>query len=315
MPRRLRDVEFSRSETAFHSRGIPRSLRSDRAGRLRRTFSTCNTTGSRDIRWVGSYLNRLPPTAEFRKLAEWFGLLSLFGQRAPDAMAEFLAELRKQTKAADNYHPQVDEHLARLPEEITSGVDAEAIAKAMSESFRQQIAAIGLRESAALLNLSAKSFKALSGEIAATLSPVSQEYKGIASTISAELSQLAASARQVEAHNARLTAQQSASGRMGQSLLALVLFLAGGLCGILLEKRETANLFAGASAQAERIQVSPVQITRVTRSQSSGDSHYATYKTQRRRSIYTIDCICGHQINSETQQIERPFCWRKIALS
>ena len=38
------------------------------------------------------YLNRLPPGDEFRQLAELLGLLSLLGQRIPDALAEFLEE-------------------------------------------------------------------------------------------------------------------------------------------------------------------------------------------------------------------------------
>ena len=51
------------------------------------------------------------------------GLLSLVGQRVPDALGEFLAELRAQTKAAATYHSQVDARLAALPQEIAAGVD------------------------------------------------------------------------------------------------------------------------------------------------------------------------------------------------
>jgi hypothetical protein len=41
-----------------------------------------------------------------------------------------------------------------LPQEIKDGVDPDEIADAMSEHFRQQIAASGLQETAALLNQS-----------------------------------------------------------------------------------------------------------------------------------------------------------------
>ena len=125
-----------------------------------------------------SYVRTLPPTDEFRQLVDMLGLLSLLAQRVPDALAEFLAELREQTKAMGDYHAQVDGRLARLPQEIAQGVDATAIAKAMSESFRQQLAATGLQDTAALLNLSAREIKTLAANIATALKPVTQEYKG-----------------------------------------------------------------------------------------------------------------------------------------
>jgi hypothetical protein len=116
-----------------------------------------------------SYVNSLPPGDELSRLVQLLGLLSVIGQRVPDALAEFFAELREQTKAAGNYHAQVDELLAHLPQEIAAGVDPGAIAKAMSEKFRKQLAATGLQDAATLLNASAKEIKTLSGKIAAAL--------------------------------------------------------------------------------------------------------------------------------------------------
>jgi hypothetical protein len=92
-----------------------------------------------------SYVNSLPPGDELFKVVQLLGLLSLLGQRLPDVLAEFLAELRAQTKAAGSYHDKLDERLARLPDEIAQGVDPSAIAKAMSESFRQQLAGCGCK--------------------------------------------------------------------------------------------------------------------------------------------------------------------------
>ena len=62
-----------------------------------------------------SYVHALPPSDEFRQLVDMLGLLSLLAQRVPDALAEFLAELRAQTTAAGEYHSKLDERLARLP--------------------------------------------------------------------------------------------------------------------------------------------------------------------------------------------------------
>src|SRR5271166_5722236 len=118
-----------------------------------------------------SYVHALPPTDELRQLVDMLGLLSLLAQRVPDALAEFLAELRAQTTAVGEYHTQLDGRLARLPHEIAAGVDASAIAKAMSESFRQQLAATRLQDATALLHLSAKEIKALTANLATAVRP------------------------------------------------------------------------------------------------------------------------------------------------
>ena len=201
-----------------------------------------------------SYFDSLPPGDELFRLAQLLGLLSLLGQRVPEAAAQLLAELREQTKAAGNYHAQVDGRLARLPQEIAQGVDAGAIAKAMSESFRQQLVATGLQETAAILNLAAKEIKPLATNIASALKPVTQEYKGISATISAELGKLTAASRHVQEHNARLILQERSNVWVWQGLLALVLFLVGGLCGIVLEKRQTTDILGGIVTQIEQIQ-------------------------------------------------------------
>ncbi len=69
------------------------------------------------------YLNRLPPGDEFRQLAELLGLLSLLGQRIPDALVEFLEEFRLKTKAEAEYCAKVEARLANLPKEIADGID------------------------------------------------------------------------------------------------------------------------------------------------------------------------------------------------
>jgi hypothetical protein len=204
-----------------------------------------------------SYFDSLPPGDELFRLAQLLGLLSLLGQRVPEAAAELLAELREQTEAAGDYHAQVDGRLARLPQEIAQGVDAGAIAKAMSESFRQQLAATGLQETATLLNLSAKEIKTLAANIASALKPVTQEYKGVSS---AELGKLTAASRQLQEHNARLIVQERANALVRQGLLALVLFLVGGLCGIVLEKRQTTDVLSAFGSQIEQIQTSPAPL-------------------------------------------------------
>ena len=188
-----------------------------------------------------SYFDSLPPGDELFRLAQLLGFLSLLGQRIPEAVSELLAELQEQTKAAANYHAQIGERLARFPREIASGVDANAMAKAMSESFRQQLAASGLENTAMLLRSSLKEIKALSSEIPAALKPVIQEYRGVSTAISRELGTLAVASGRLQQHNAQLIIEERSNAWLRRGLAALLLFLVGGLCGITFEKRQIDN--------------------------------------------------------------------------
>jgi hypothetical protein len=201
-----------------------------------------------------SYFHSLPDHDELFHIVELLGLLSLLGQRLPDALAEFLAELRAQTKVAADYHGILDKRLAGLPLEITAGVNTAAIAKDMGEALRQQLTATGLENAANLLRNSAREITALSTQISATLKPVSQEYKTISSTISVELTKLTNAAGRLESHNAHLFEQERTNSRLWQGMLALVLFLSGGLCGIEMEKRQTADELTGSYSRMERVQ-------------------------------------------------------------
>ncbi len=201
-----------------------------------------------------SYVNELPPGDEFRQLTEMLGLLSLVGQRLPDALAEFLQELRSQTNAAADYHGQVDARLASLPQEIAAGVDPKLIAESMSEIFRQRLRETGLQDTTAHLKLATADLSKLTSELTASLKPAAGEYGGIASALAAETSKLAKTAREVEELNRRLIVQQR-SNRWGmQALAALLIFLVGGLTGIVLEKRQTVDALANIGMQIERVQ-------------------------------------------------------------
>jgi hypothetical protein len=200
-----------------------------------------------------SFVEALPENDELFRIVELLGLLSLVGQRVPVALAELLAELRGQAKAAAHYHGQVDARLAILPQEIAAGVDPGAIAKAMSEVFRQQLSDTGLQDSAALLQAATGSIKSLAFDATASLKPAAQEIRGIASAIANETAKLVTAARKVEEHNERLIMQQR-SNRWGMlALAALVLFLLGGVAGIVVEKRQTTDLLSNVGEQIERM--------------------------------------------------------------
>jgi NTP pyrophosphatase (non-canonical NTP hydrolase) len=84
-----------------------------------------------------SYFDSLPPDDEMFRLARLLGLLTLLGQRIPEAAASLTAEMRTQADAASACYKLLDERLDRLVGEITEVIDASTIARAMTESVRQ----------------------------------------------------------------------------------------------------------------------------------------------------------------------------------
>jgi predicted alpha/beta hydrolase len=107
-------------------------------------------------------------------------------------------------------------------------VDVEAIAKVMSERFRQQIAESGLLEAAAVLR---GEIRGVSQDIAAGLRPVAMEYKTMAATISGELATLAAAARRLQDENALLRVERR-SAAWPWIVVVVLLLLLGVLIGI-----------------------------------------------------------------------------------
>jgi hypothetical protein len=200
------------------------------------------------------YLQALPPEDEFRHLAEIMGLLSLLGQRVPDALAGAMTELRELTDAAGNYHAQVDKRLASLPDEIAAGVDVEAMAEGMAESFRQQLAATGLETTANLLRNSSREITALSGQISASLKPAAQEYKSVTATISSELASLTLASNELRKHNSQLMANERSNNWWLFGFMMLSILLVGIVAGISMEKSGTTEALVNLGTQVERIQ-------------------------------------------------------------
>jgi uncharacterized phage infection (PIP) family protein YhgE len=196
------------------------------------------------------YLQALPPEDEFRHLAEIMGLLTLLGQRVPDALADAMTELRELTTTVSDYHDKVDARLATLPAQITDGVDLAAI----GEAFRQQLANTSLENSAALLRTSSKEITALSDEISKTLKPISREYKTISGTLAGEITKLTTASAELRNQNARLMLEQHSASWWWLVTAALVIFLLGGISGMFLDKQETADALNSMTLQLERLQ-------------------------------------------------------------
>ncbi len=188
-----------------------------------------------------SYFHSLPSNDEMFEFVELLGLLTLLGQRLPDALAESIAEMRTLAKASAEYHAKVDQRLAALPGQIAAGVDVNAIAEAMSEAFRQQLGASGLRDTAALLRASASEITGLGNQMAAALRPATMDYQTVATAITREVHQLTAASTNLRKANAQLIAREKLTHWWWYLMMSSILFLLGILCGIVIEKSQTSD--------------------------------------------------------------------------
>jgi hypothetical protein len=192
-------------------------------------------------------------------VAQLLGFLSLIGGQIPGALDEFLKEFRMRTQATDQHCALVEARLVRLPQEIAAGVDLDRIGQSMGEGFRQQIASVGLESTGALLSSSTQQLTALSEEISAALKLVTHEYEGVSAAISTELGVLTEASCRLREQNAKLIIQERWNGWLWQALLALLLFLFGGLCGLVFEKRHVGDVRGTVGTQMERSQTGKKQ--------------------------------------------------------
>jgi hypothetical protein len=200
-----------------------------------------------------SYVQRLPPSDEFRQLVDLLGLLSILGQHIPDAMAEFLETFREERKAAVEYHALVSELMERLPEEITATVDPVAMGKALGENFRQQIASCGVAEAVQGLTRSLGEVQTVSGKLTAALKPLSEEYSRVGAMTAAEFGKLRAVVRELEQQNAAVITRRRREWTV-EIVFAAVLILVGFVSGIWWQQQKTDVALSNMQAQLERIQ-------------------------------------------------------------
>jgi len=230
---------------------------------------------AQDREWYAalvSYIHTLEPTDELVKIAQLFGFLTLMGHKLPEAIQEKQGELREmllkahaafqeQVKTNAAYHAELNKRLSQLPAEIADGVKPEAIVKAMSESFRQQIQRTGLQETQALLSAAATDLKKTTKALGEAIEPITAQYNDLAYKVerrSADLNtqsnNLVATAQQIQRKNAELVA--AAQNVSWWSILALTVFalMVGGFGGITWEQRHVGELVAALQNQVSELQ-------------------------------------------------------------
>ena len=101
------------------------------------------------------YFRHLRPEDELLRLVEAIGLLALLIREAPHAVARereqmaqlletSLATIHAAGEAGQTYQRQLDKRLKALPADVVAGITPEAIARAITESLRQQFVESGL---------------------------------------------------------------------------------------------------------------------------------------------------------------------------
>ena len=196
-----------------------------------------------------TYLSSLPPGDELRRVAELLGLLSLLGQRLPDALAAAITELRELTERAGDYYGEIDARLAGLPAEIAAGVDVSKVAKDMGELFREQLSSMGFETSAVLLRSTAAEMTALAGHLSTSLKPIAQDFKSVAGSIANGVSTLSAHSRSLESRGNQSVESERPQSWRWYFVVLLAVFLAGGFCGVVFEKAQTADVLDRLSTQ------------------------------------------------------------------
>jgi len=196
-----------------------------------------------------TYLSSLPPGDELRRVAELMGLLSLLGQRLPDALAAAITELRELTERAGDYYGEIDARLAGLPAEIAAGVDVSKVAKDMGELFRQQLSSMGFETSAVLLRSTAAEMTALAGHLSTSLKPIAEDFKSLADSIADGVSTFSAHSRSSEGPGSQSAESERPQSRRTHLILILAVLLAGGFCGVVFEKAQTADVLDRLSTQ------------------------------------------------------------------
>ena len=148
-----------------------------------------------------------------------------------------------------------------MPEEIAEGVKPEAIAKAMSESFRQQLVATGIGDTKAFLNEATRDLKRVTGELDATVRPFVSRYGELGSEIQNRVGALGTAAGQlqnaadaVDRKNRELMHENERLAWWIMPTLAVLVFLAGGMIGAVWEQRHATDAVSELQAQVYQLQ-------------------------------------------------------------
>ena len=196
------------------------------------------------------YFKHLRPEDELLRLVEAIGLLALLIREAPHAVAReraqmaqlletSLATIRAAGEAGQAYLQQLDGRLTELPADLAQGISPEAIARAITESLRQQFVQSGVPATADALTALAQQLTHATGQLqraAGQLSActgIAEQARGAIDQVSTSVAKATDTARRAVAE---FTHQVRVEGRRAVCLLCGAAWLLGMLGGVAFER-------------------------------------------------------------------------------
>jgi hypothetical protein len=196
-----------------------------------------------------AHLRKLSPNDEILHVCEAMGFLALITRETPEKIAEQRTEIERifaqsvlaiqaAQQSTFEFYQKMESRIVDLPAEIQSGIDAEDIARRISESIRQKFNATGLPTTASSLQSIAASLQSSMTEFVKVAGAIGDHKNGPVARVNSSLQDLET---RLAATMGRLNTQLS---RLQWRMLTGVAILCGGclVVGILL-----GALFAGSS--------------------------------------------------------------------
>jgi hypothetical protein len=227
-----------------------------------------------------AHMKVLPECDEMLQILRAMQFLTVLIQNAPkevalereklgDMLARSLDAMERTHQANLAYQKQLEQRLARLPEEMAKGISAEAIATKIMESLRQQFHETGLPITAKAIGVQATSMRLASKELAAALDEFTHPRSGAVPRLNESLSSMRADLRNATDH------VRTMMGGLGKELWRSVAILCAGalaigfFLGVLYRSREPQQLPPATPAVQSGSQLSGPQPTYKKRAQPS----------------------------------------------
>lgn len=150
-----------------------------------------------------SHCRALPESDEMLRILRAMQFLAVLIERAPGQVAierEQLAKvlgravesIQATHQASASYQKQLEGRLAKLPEEIAKGINAEAIASKLSESLRQQFQETGLPAVAEAMSVQTTTLRNTNKALSAVVSEFAHPQTGVVARLNQALSRMRA---------------------------------------------------------------------------------------------------------------------------
>jgi hypothetical protein len=158
-----------------------------------------------------SHCRNLPESDEMLRILRAMQFLTVLIERAPgqvaiereqigQVLARGIETIQATHRASVAYQKQLEARIAKLPEEIAKGINAEAIAAKLGESLRQQFYQTGLPVVADAIGVETKSLRQASKELSAALEEFAHPRTGAVARVNETLAWMKADLKNAADH-------------------------------------------------------------------------------------------------------------------